>query len=140
MCEVQDVRYVHVMEHVNYAETLPVGCICAGRMEGDPVRARDREASFKALCGRRAKWLTREWCLSQRGNQYRNTDDFIVVVFPVYGGWSAKLTLREEDGESIRLSGFSTEEQAKLALLEAMIAHKERNKGSKAMERPRASA
>ena len=46
MCEIQDVRYVHVMEHANYAETLRVGCICAGHMEENLVGARLREDAW----------------------------------------------------------------------------------------------
>jgi hypothetical protein len=124
MCEVQDVRYVHIMEHANYVKTLRVGCICAGHMEGDSAGARDREAAFRALCARRARWLAREWSRSRAGNPYLNTDGFNVVVFRVGGGWSARLSLRGEDEESHKLPTFATEEQAKLASFDAIIVAK----------------
>ena len=125
MCEVQDVRYVHVMKHAGYAETLRVGCNCAGHMEGDSARARDREAGFKVSCGRRARWLSREWRRSRAGNQYLNIDGFNIIVFRVGGGWSARLSPREgEDGESHKLPTFATEELVKLASFGALIAAK----------------
>ena len=49
MREVQDVRYVHLMTHPDYAGKLRVGCICAGHMEGDSSRARDRVTDARAV-------------------------------------------------------------------------------------------
>ena len=74
MCEAREVRYVHTMEHPDYAEALRVGCICAGHMEEeDLVGARAREDAFKAGRSRRARWLAREWRTSRAGNEYLNT-------------------------------------------------------------------
>ena len=101
MCETQEVRYVHLMTHPDYEETLRVGCICAGHMEEDLVGARHREVAFKAISSRRARWLSRAWRRSMAGNQYLNTDGFNVVVFRVGGGWSARLSLRGEDEEKL---------------------------------------
>jgi hypothetical protein len=47
MCEHAEVRYVHVMTHPDYEGELLVGCICAGRMEEDYQRAKERETEFK---------------------------------------------------------------------------------------------
>jgi hypothetical protein len=47
MCETTEIRYVHVMHHPEYPDTLDCGCICAGHMQGDPVAAREREANIK---------------------------------------------------------------------------------------------
>ena len=101
MCEVQDVRYGHTMEHPDYAEELRVGCVCAGHMEEDLVGARAREDTFKASRSRRARWLTRQWRTSRSGNEYLNTDGFNVVVFRVGGGWSARLSLRGKTKRAI---------------------------------------
>ncbi len=46
MCGNQIIRYVHHMVHPDYRQ-LNVGCICAGRMEGDIAAARTRERDFK---------------------------------------------------------------------------------------------
>ena len=124
-CELADVRYVHVMKHANPRRANAYRhCICAGHMEENLVGARKREATFKTLCGRRARWLAREWNRSRAGNQYLNVDGFNVVVFRVGGGWSARLSLRGEDEESHKLRTFATEEQVKLATFDALIAAK----------------
>ncbi len=34
LCDCTQVRFVHVMRHDEYFETVSVGCICAGIMEG----------------------------------------------------------------------------------------------------------
>ncbi len=47
MCGKQIIRYVHVMRHPEYPRTIGAGCVCAGRMEGDPEAARLRENAFK---------------------------------------------------------------------------------------------
>ena len=47
MCESVEIRYVHLMEHPDYPETLGVGCICAEHMEEDyvnPAPARENAA------------------------------------------------------------------------------------------------
>jgi len=54
MCETTEIRYVHVMHHPEYPDTLDCGCICAGHMQGDPVAAREREANIKRRGARRS--------------------------------------------------------------------------------------
>ncbi len=46
LCGRQTVRYVHRMKHPTYGELL-VDCTCAGKMEGDLERAKQREQEFK---------------------------------------------------------------------------------------------
>lgn len=46
MCGYQIIRYAHHMIHPGY-RSLTVGCVCAGRMEGDISEAKRREAEFK---------------------------------------------------------------------------------------------
>jgi hypothetical protein len=60
MCETQEIRYVHYMEHPNYPTQLGCGCVCAGRMEQDYEGARRREAVFRSATGRRHRWLSRK--------------------------------------------------------------------------------
>lgn len=49
-CGTTEIRYVHVMEHPNYPETVRVGCVCAERM-GEP-EAKKRERKFKRNPGK----------------------------------------------------------------------------------------
>jgi hypothetical protein len=124
MCEVQDVRYAHTMEHEAYADTLRVGCVCAGHMEKDIVGARNREKAFKASRLRRARWLTREWRTSQAGNHYLNTDGFNVVVYPVGRAWGARILNRETGWSRTSQQSYQTQEHAKLAAFDALIVAK----------------
>ena len=54
MCETQEIRYVHHMEHSSYAGQLGCGCVCGGRMEEDYEGAQRRELVFRNASGRRS--------------------------------------------------------------------------------------
>ena len=59
MCGKQIIRYVHVMKHPNYYRTIGAGCVCAGKMQQDIAKAREREKQFKAWENRRANFVKR---------------------------------------------------------------------------------
>jgi hypothetical protein len=122
MCEVQEVRYVHTMEHSDYAGSLLVGCICAGHMEQDLVGARAREDAFKASRSRRARWLTREWRVSHAGNEYLNVDGFNVAIYPVKGGYGAPVLHRASEWSRFSQRVYPTVERAKLAAFDVITA------------------
>lgn len=58
LCDCSQVRFVHVMRHDEYFETVSVGCICAGIMEGDILAAREREPLMKNRANRKRNFLT----------------------------------------------------------------------------------
>lgn len=87
MCENQEIRYVHQMQHPNYPDILDCGCVCAGKLEENYAAASKRESDSKNLAQRRARWLTRKWKVSTNGNDYLKTDGFHIVVFSNPGGW-----------------------------------------------------
>ena len=80
MCGYQIIRYVHHMEHPEY-RSLAVGCVCAGRMEGDMEGAKRREADFKNRQARHMNFLKRKWKRSKKGNEYLKIDGHIVVLY-----------------------------------------------------------
>ena len=80
MCGYQIIRYVHHMEHPNY-RNLSVGCICAGKMEGDIEGAKRREAELKKRQSRRMSFFRRKWRRSKKGNEYLKIDGHIVVLY-----------------------------------------------------------
>lgn len=69
MCGRQVIRYVHHMRHDDYRD-LGVGRICAGKMEGDPDRARRRENDFKQREKRKATFVGHVRKRSKNGNEY----------------------------------------------------------------------
>ncbi|WP_348694095.1 hypothetical protein [Duganella fentianensis] len=91
MCETSMVRYVHRMEHPDYEETLGVGCICAGHMEGNLAASRARESSMKSRAGKRKRWLTRAWKTSATGKRYIVADGYRITVYPKGKHWAATI-------------------------------------------------
>lgn len=80
MCGYQIIRYVHHMEHPAY-KPLSVGCVCAGKMEGDIGAAKRREAEFKKRQARQERFLRRDWMVSKKGNEYLKIDGHVVVLY-----------------------------------------------------------
>ncbi|MCH8344555.1 MAG: hypothetical protein IH983_11270 [Planctomycetes bacterium] len=115
MCGKTEIRFVHTMEHDEYG-TLDVGCICAGKMEEDYEGAQRREATFRNRAARRAKWLSRKWRTSAKGNHYINAEGHNLVVFPNKfqpGRWKFSI-----DG-NFSSASYDTPDEAKLALFDA---------------------
>jgi hypothetical protein len=115
MCESQTIRYVHHMEHPDYAEILAVGCVCAGHMEGDLVGARVRDSAMQSRAGKRKRWVTRKWRISANGNPCIRADGFRVTVYKRRNGWRA--TVSAEDNSLVRHSrkAYQSVNRAKLA-------------------------
>jgi hypothetical protein len=126
MCQVQVIRYVHEMHHPNHHPLL-VGCICAGHMEGDPRHAWVREHLFKNTQGRRARWLSRAWRISQNGWHFLNADGFNVVVFSRPDQtWGARIQHRRSGQARFSKIPYETQDAAKLAAFNAMLWMKQR--------------
>ena len=70
MCGHQIIRYVHIMRHPDYHRTIGAGCICAGRMEGDIERAKQRENDFKNRQNRLETFLSLPRKRSRNGHEY----------------------------------------------------------------------
>ncbi len=88
MCGEQTIRYVHHMTHPAY-RPLGVGCICAGKMEGDPQAARERERSFRKKQTRHRTFLNRPWRLSRDGNEYLRVRGHLLVLYRIQdAGWT----------------------------------------------------
>lgn len=68
LCDCSQVRFVHVMRHDEYFETVSVGCICAGIMEDDILAARERERLMKNRANRKRNFPRRQWRKNWYGN------------------------------------------------------------------------
>lgn len=80
MCSTQVIRYVHHMVHDNY-RPLDVGCICAGKMEGDIEKAKRREQDFKNKESRKNNFANRKWKKSKSGNDYTKVNNHLIVLY-----------------------------------------------------------
>jgi hypothetical protein len=130
MCETQEIRYVHYMQHPTYAEALGCGCICAGRMEEDYASAHKREKALRNAASRKQRWLSRAWRVSSNGNPYINADGYNIVVFPVQsfsgGGWGFRVKNRNTDASLQSRNPCPSCDAAKLRAFDAMILLKDR--------------
>ncbi len=82
MCGKQIIRYVHHMRHADYPFEVGSGCVCAGRMEGDPERAVRRESDFKNREARRKTFMARTRRRSKNGNEYIKYKNEIFTLLP----------------------------------------------------------
>ena len=120
MCESQNIRYVHYMEHPNYPETLGVGCICSGHMESDLVAAKVRDSKMHSRAQKRTRWLSRAWKRSTKGNDYIKSDGYIITVYSKKQGWGA--TISQEAGNFVKHSRlqYLAKDKAKLAAFDVI--------------------
>ena len=124
MCESADVRYVHVMAHSDYPDTLSVGCVCAEHMEGDYVNPREREKKIRNATQRRKTWMKRTWRTSQKGNIFINTDGYNVTIFRqpnLRDGWGISVANRATGKSQFSRKKYSSEQAAKSAALDALL-------------------
>ena len=92
MCGHQIIRYVHHMYHP-YFGSLGVGCICAGKMEGNIEQAKKREQDFKSKESRKENFKNRQWKTSKNSNSYIKIKDHLVVLYhnKKYDTWKYSL-------------------------------------------------
>ncbi len=115
MCGHQIIRYVHHMLHPQY-HPLDVGCICAGKTEGNIERAKQREQDFKNKEARRESFKTRQWKTSRNGSRYIKIKNHIIVLFydSREGTWKYALD------RTFCQEAFRTAEEAMDAAFEAL--------------------
>ena len=122
MCERQDIRYVHAMQHPDYPGILHCGCICAGHMEEDVVRARRREASMKNAARRRAAWPDRKaWRRSRQGDMVIRDRGFHVTIFERDGGWHGLIQRPATGYKRFSRRVYPSERTAQLAAFDAIV-------------------
>jgi hypothetical protein len=89
MCEHQEIRHIHYMQHPEYRKILRCGCVCAGRMEENLTAAKYREAGAHGLARRRKAWPKRKaWKVTPEGQLRIKADGYRVTIFEKDGSWS----------------------------------------------------
>lgn len=89
LCDCNKVRYEHIMEHDLYFETVTVGCICAGIMEGDVLKARERERLMRNRSRRRMTFVKHIWKQERWDVWYRTYRKKELVIRKTAGGYIA---------------------------------------------------
>lgn len=116
MCGYQIIRYAHQMEHPDY-HNLSVGCICAGKMEGDIANARRRESEFKKKQTRRKNFFRKDWKRSQKGNEYLKAYGHVIVL--CHNAKAGNIWKYSIDNEFCK-TAYPTREQAVEGAFEAL--------------------
>jgi hypothetical protein len=119
MCN-EIIRYAHYMQHKNYPDVLVVGCICAGNMEGDPEKARERDSFMRSRIGKRKHWLERKWKISQRGNLHIKSDGFIVIMKKKKDLWLAFVKNEDNNYQKMVYKKSANENEMKLAAFDCL--------------------
>jgi hypothetical protein len=127
MCETEEIRFVHHMEHPGYAGSLRAGCICAGNMETDleAARRRDQEMRNRAVRKRNFPRL-KGWRVNERGNHILRRDGCRVTAFPKEIYWSGvveNLTTKEKVWAEIRYSNAHEFKVAAFAVFDKLARH-----------------
>ena len=81
MCHKKLVRFVHYMKHPDVNRILMVGCVCAGRMEGNEESASFRENNYKGRLSRKNTFLKKKWRLSSKGHPYIKVRNDIYLMY-----------------------------------------------------------
>jgi hypothetical protein len=122
MCESQEIRYVHHMQHQNYPIILEVGCICAGHMEGNYLRARTREDHLKKANARRNRWpYLKAWTSSRNGNPLIRKYGYRVTIFRRGLLWSGVIVDEKSNQKTFAKRSYATELGAKLAAFNGIM-------------------
>ena len=115
MCGHQIIRYVHTMYHPDFG-TLRVGCVCAGKMEGDIEKAKKREQDFKNRESRKENFKNRKWKTSKNNNSYIKIKGHLIVLYynKKYDNW--KYSIDNEFCKEV----FATKDEAVEAAFEVL--------------------
>lgn len=123
MCQTKSIRHVHHLRHDNMEQTLASGCVCVGRLEGDPEAPKKREREWARKVReieRNARleqrrlvreqqeedrrclaWMNKGWhpSSSTPGNIWKKTPFGIVTIFKSGIGYTARLNDRFVPGD-----------------------------------------
>jgi hypothetical protein len=88
LCGCGNVRYEHIMEHEEYFEPVTVGCICAGIMEGDILKAKERERLMRNRAKRRRNFVRKAWKQTSRNTRYRQYKGQLITIVENYGSYA----------------------------------------------------
>ena len=116
MCGHQIIRYVHIMRHPDWYRTIGAGCVCAGRMEGDPEAAKAREAAFKNRAARRETFLKTPLRRSRNGHEYlKYKGEMVTLLEDRFRPGTWKHVLRGQFS-----AGYATKEEALAAAFDVL--------------------
>ncbi|GAB2820310.1 hypothetical protein [Ferruginibacter profundus] len=124
MCGNDRIRFVHIVEHDEMHEEFKVGCDCAEKMTNDYVNPGKLERNLRNRAVRRSKWISKEWHVNEKGNQYLKKDYHFFLIFKDKKSGKFKCKIDDIWGENF----FNTVEEAKAATFNGIDYLKEKEK------------
>lgn len=82
MCGKEGIRYVHIMEHPQYLQTVMTGRVCAENMESDYAAPGRRERELLNRHNRKMTFLKQEWQHRQNGNYVLKFKGEYLTIIP----------------------------------------------------------
>lgn len=122
MCGNERIRYVHVVEHPQYEESLRVGCVCAEKMTNDYLNPRKLEQKLRNRASRKANWKNKEWKFSIKGNRYIKQDGHLITIFRDKKTNKYKVSIDQTFGKKV----FNTLDEAKISAFNGIEYFKDR--------------
>jgi len=110
------------MQHASYPEILEVGCVCAGHMEENLTRAREREDALKKVITRRRRWPDlKSWKVSSSGDLTINKQGYRVTIFQKDDHWSGMIVDERTHFKVFARRKYTSERAAKLGAFDGII-------------------
>lgn len=80
-CDQSQIRYVHILDHPSFPDTIEVGCDCAEQLTEDYANPKSRERDLRNRASRRANFPDRKaWKVSSNGNLWITYEDHHIIV------------------------------------------------------------
>lgn len=124
MCNNEKIRYVHIVSHPHFSDSLNVGCVCAEKMTNDYVNPKAQEKKLRNKAQRRSNWLNKNWKYSAKGNIYLKFKDNLITIIRDSKTKKYKCCVNNVWGKKL----FSSIDEAKIATFEGLEYLKENNK------------
>jgi hypothetical protein len=79
-CGFPHIRFEHELINKKTRAVVTAGCVCAQHLTDDFTNPKLREQELKGRAGRRFRWPTLNWRLSNKGNLYLRKGGNVVVL------------------------------------------------------------
>lgn len=126
LCEYCGKEWVRYQHHVSHSEglwqSLNVGCICAGKLTGNPKAAEQSDRAARNISARRSNWCgLKGWKIGRKGGLILKKDGRIFALNrSKYNSWAGSWTGRGDEVWK-RVDGWHKDlDAAKLALFDAV--------------------
>jgi hypothetical protein len=109
MCGNENIRYVHIVHHVEIEIELRVGCRCSEKMTEDYQNPKRREKELRNKGNRLINWKKKKWKIGPHGGAYLSYKGYFFLIYQQKSPSKFRLKI----GKEILTKTFDTIEDAK---------------------------